>query len=105
MLSDIGFGILGYLPRLLLVGLKGGDMTIKELESLSFEFRGNEMIKNGCHTAYYNKQYDIMVIVEEKWIRKGLRISRIFRYKGKEYRKMERFLEVIKDVEFIERNE
>ena len=76
-------------------------MTIKELESLSFEFRGNEMIKNGRHTAYYNKQYDIMVIVEEKWIRQGLRISQIFKYKGKLYRKMDRFLEVIKDVEFV----
>jgi hypothetical protein len=42
-----------------------------------------------------------MVIVEEKWIRKGLRISRIFKYKGKQYRKIERFLEVIKDVEFV----
>ena len=68
---------------------------------LSFEFKGKEMIKNGCHTAYYNKQYDIMVIVEEKWIRKGLRISRIFKYNGKQYRKIERFLEVIKDVEFV----
>ena len=76
-------------------------MTIKELESLSFEFRGNEMINNARHTAYYNKQYDIMVIVEEKWIRKGLRINRIFKYKGKQYRKIERFLEVIKDVEFV----
>lgn len=80
-------------------------MTIKELESLSFEFRGNEMIKNGCHTLYYNKKYGIGVIIEEKWIRKGLRTNRIFKYKGKQYRKMERFLEVIKDVEFIERNE
>lgn len=76
-------------------------MTIKELESLSFGFRGKEMTKDGCHTAYYNKQYDIMVIVEEKWIRKGLRISQIFKYKGKLYRKMERFLEVIKDVELV----
>lgn len=77
-------------------------MTIKELESLSFEFRGNEMTKDGCQTLYYNKKYGIGVIIEEKWIRKGLRISQIFKYKGKLYRKMERFLDVIKDVEFVE---
>ena len=76
-------------------------MNIKELESLSFEFRGNEMTKDGCHTLYYNKKYGIGVIIEEKWIRKGLRINRIFKYNGKQYRKMERFLEVIKDVEFV----
>lgn len=80
-------------------------MTIKELESLSFKYIGKEitsMIKFENREAYYNEQYDIMVIVEEKWTRKGLRISRIFKYKGKQYRKMERFLEVIKDVEFVE---
>jgi hypothetical protein len=76
-------------------------MTIKELESLSFEFRGNEMIKNGCHTLYYNKKYGIGVIIEEKWIRKGLRINRIFKYKDKQYRKMEQFLKAIQDVEFV----
>ena len=59
------------------------------------------MIKLEKREAYYNEQYDIMVIVEEKWIRKGLRISRIFKYKGKQYRKIERFLEAIKDVEFV----
>ena len=56
------------------------------------------MTKTGSRTAYYNKQYDIMVIMEEKWIRKGLRINRIFKYKGKQYKKMEQFLEVIKDL-------
>lgn len=76
-------------------------MTIEELESLSFEFRGNEMIKNGCHTLYYNKKYGIGVIIEEKWIRKGLRINRIFKYKDKQYRKMEQFLKAIQDVEFV----
>lgn len=43
-------------------------MTIKELE---------KMIKDGCHIAYYNKQYDIVVIVDEKRVRKGLRIRKI----------------------------
>lgn len=79
-------------------------MTIKELECLSFKYIGKEitsMIKLEKREAYYNEQYDIMVIVEEKWIRKGLRISRIFKYKGKQYRKIERFLEAIKDVEFV----
>lgn len=77
-------------------------MTIKELESLSFEFRGNQMTEKGCQTLYYNKKYGIGVIIEEKWIHKGLRINRIFKYKDKQYRKIERFLEVIKDVEFVE---
>lgn len=80
-------------------------MTEKELGSLPFKYIGKEitsMIKLECRKAYYNEQYDIMVIVEEKWIRKGLRVSQIFKYKGKLYRKMERFLEVIKDVEFVE---
>ena len=77
-------------------------MTIEELESLSFEFRGNEMIKDGCHTLYYNKKYGIGVIIEEKWIRKGLRINRIFKYTGRQYRKMEYFLKAIQDVEFVE---
>jgi hypothetical protein len=76
-------------------------MTIKELESLSFEFRGNQMTEKGCQTLYYNKKYGIGVIVEEKWIRKGLRINRIFKYKDKQYRKMEQFLKAIQDVEFV----
>lgn len=77
-------------------------MTIKELESLSFEFRGNQMTEKGCQTLYYNKKYGIGVIIEEKWIRKGLRINRIFKYKDKQYRKMEQFLKAIQDVEFVE---
>jgi hypothetical protein len=76
-------------------------MTIEELENLSFEFRGNQMTEKGCQTLYYNKKYGIGVIIEEKWIRKGLRINRIFKYKDKQYRKMEQFLKAIQDVEFV----
>lgn len=78
-------------------------MTIEQLESLPFKYMGKEMtsmIKLESREAYYNKQYDIMIIIEEKWIRNGLRINRIFKYKGKLYRKIEQFLGVIKDIEF-----
>lgn len=75
-------------------------VTREDLEKLSFEFRGNEYNKQGCKTAYYNKQYDIMVYVVEKWTAKGLLIIRQFRYKGKLYRKIADFLEAIKDVVF-----
>ena len=79
-------------------------MTIEQLESLPFKYIGNEitsMKKLEYRVAYYNEQYDIMIIIEEKWIRKGLRINRIFKYKGKQYRKIEQFLGVIKDIEFV----
>ena len=76
-------------------------MTRQELEKLSFEFRGNEYTKKGMKSAYYNKQYGIMVIKVERWSAKGLSISRQIRYNGKLYRKISDFLGVIKDVEFV----
>lgn len=78
-------------------------MTKEELAKIPF--------KQGCHLAmadayestYYNDEYGFTIVAITKRTQGGYGLGRSHReycYKGRWYKKFDKFLEAIKDVEF-----
>ena len=80
-------------------------MTKEELLSLPFKECGHFRGGGEVSTSYKNEQYGIYKHAVCHVSRDGLSYGKeriYYEYQGKEYAKLDKFLEVIKDVEFID---
>lgn len=80
-------------------------MTLEQLKQVPFKRGGHVSMEGEHQTSYYNEQYGFTMVDIVKMNRGGMEVGRGHReycYKGKWYRRLEKFLEAIKDVEFIE---
>lgn len=79
-------------------------MTKEELAKVRFKCAGHISLEGEHQTSYYNEQYGFSMVEVTKMKRGGFDVGKSHReycYKGKWYRKLDKFLEAIKDVEYI----
>ena len=80
-------------------------MTAEELAKVRFKSAGHIAFSDEHQCIYNNEQYGFTMVDIVKMNRGGMEVGRGHReycYKGKWYRRLEKFLEAIKDVEVIE---
>ena len=80
-------------------------MTLEELKRVPFKMGGHVQLKDEHQTCYYNVQYGFNMVDITKMKYEGMvagRTHREYYYKGKWYKKLDKFLEAIKDVEYKE---
>ena len=79
-------------------------MTREELARVPFKFVGHLSMGGEHQSSYYNEQYQFSMIEVTKMKCGGMDVGKShseYGYKGKWYRKLDKFLEAIKDVEYI----
>lgn len=78
-------------------------MTREQLEKVPFRMSGHVSMAHEHSATYVNQQYGFVMVCRTKIIKNGMEFGktrREFQYKGKWYKKLDDFLEAIKDVEF-----
>jgi hypothetical protein len=79
-------------------------MTKEEFGKIKFKCAGHISLEGEHQISYYNDQYGISMIEVTKMKRDGFEVGKSHKeyyYKGKWYRKLDKFLWAIKDVEYI----
>lgn len=80
-------------------------MTREELEKVPFKYAGHLSLEGQHQSSYYNEKYGFSMVVVTKMNRGGMEAGKSHReycYKNKWYRRIDKFLEAIKDVKFEE---
>lgn len=78
-------------------------MTKEEFEKIPFKQGGHLSMADAYESTYYNDEYGFTIVVITKRTQGGYGVGksrREYNYKGKWYKKFDKFLEAIKDVEF-----
>ena len=78
-------------------------MTREQLEKVPFRMSGHVSMAHEHSATYVNQQYGFVMVCRTKIIKNGMEFGktrREFQYKGKWYKKLDDFLEAIRDVEF-----
>lgn len=79
-------------------------MTREEFGKVPFKYGGHLSLECEHQSSYYNEQYGFGFVDITKMKCGGMEVGKTHReyyYKGKYYRKLDKFLEAIKDVEYI----
>ena len=79
-------------------------MTAEELAKVKFKSTGHIAFSDEHQCLYSNEQYGFNLAIVTRMNRDGMvagRSRRWYQYKGKWYGTLKKFLEAIKDVEFI----
>ena len=79
-------------------------MTKEEFGKIPFKFVGHISMEGEHQRSYTNEQFGFNICVVTKSYNEGMmfgRSRRWYQYKGKWYGTLKKFLEAIKDVEFI----
>lgn len=80
-------------------------MTQEELEKVPFRMTAHVSMAHEHTATYVNQQYGFIMVCRTRVTKNGTdfgKTRREFVYEGKRYKKLEGFLEAIKDVEFKE---
>lgn len=80
------------------------EMTAEELAKVKFKSTGHIAFSDEHQCLYSNEQYGFNLAIVTRMNRDGMvdgRSRRWYQYKGKWYGTLKKFLEAIKDVEFI----
>lgn len=78
-------------------------MTKEEFEKIPFKAGAHLSMADAYESVYYNDEYGFTVVEITKRTQGGYGLGkshREYRYKGVWYKKFDKFLEAIKDVEF-----
>ena len=78
-------------------------MTREQFEKVPFRMSGHVSMAHEHTATYVNQQYGFVMVCSTKVIKNGMdfgKTRREFLYKGDRYKKLDDFLEAIKDVEF-----
>ena len=78
-------------------------MTKEELAKVPFKAGGHLAMEDAYESTYYNDEYGFTIAEITKRTQGGYGIGKSHKeycYKGKWYKKFDKFLEAIKDVEF-----
>ena len=79
-------------------------MTREEFLKIPFRWAGHMSMRDEHQSSYKNDQYGFIMVVVTRMNRDGMepgRSRRWFSYKGKWYGQLTKFLDAIKDVEYI----
>lgn len=80
-------------------------MTREQLEKVPFRMSGHVSMAHEHTATYVNQQCGFVMVCRTKVIKNGMdfgKTRREFLYNGQRYKKLDAFLEAIKDVEFKE---